>query len=99
MSEERKTTKHTEVCISCGLVFIDADDYDTLGSKCGLCCPVCGVEKFVSVKTIIEQRDDLLKACKKLLRVYDPYDVDEQFVTERLAIQKYAETAIAKCKD
>jgi len=64
MSDERKTVENTVVCIPCGYVFIDEDDYDTLGSESGICCPDCGSEKFISVKTIIDQRDQLLEACE-----------------------------------
>jgi DNA-directed RNA polymerase subunit RPC12/RpoP len=52
---ERKTTALTEVCIPCGYIFIDGNDYDTLGAKKAVCCPDCGNENFVTVATIIKQ--------------------------------------------
>jgi len=38
-------------------VFIDSDDYDTLGSDSGLCCPDCGNEKFRSIADILLETD------------------------------------------
>ena len=47
---------------------------------------------------LISAAPDLLKACERLLRVYDSYDADERLVTERLAIQNFAEATISKAK-
>ena len=63
--EERRTTAKTKVCIPCGYIFIDDDDYDTLGAEKCVCCPDCGSEEFVTVAAIITQRDALLEACKR----------------------------------
>lgn len=53
---ERMTTKTVDIC-TCGLVMhqLDVDDYDTLGTDEGVCCPDCGNEKF---QTIAELRDE-----------------------------------------
>ncbi len=37
-------------CVKCGKIFYCADDYDTLGSDSGVCCPVCGGEDFEPVE-------------------------------------------------
>lgn len=66
MEYETRTTKSTDVCIPCGFVFIEDNDYDTLGSDSGICCPDCGSEQFTTVAQIIKQRDVLLMACEKL---------------------------------
>ena len=58
------------------------------------------IKKFVRLVEELhlakQQRDDLLTACEELLKAYDPYDVDERFLEERLRIEKQAEVAIAK---
>ena len=38
-------------CKKCGKIFYCAEDYDTLGSESGVCCPVCGNEDFEPVET------------------------------------------------
>ena len=53
------TVETVNVC-TCGLVFFDEDDYDTLGSDSGLCCPDCGNEKF---QTIADMQAELKKHC------------------------------------
>ena len=71
---ERKTTALTEVCITCSYVFTEDDDYDTLGAEKALCCPDCGREDFITVETIIKQRDALLAACED---IRSPDDIAE----------------------
>jgi len=62
-----RTIENTEVC-PCGNVFFDDDDYDTLGSESGVCCPSCGNEKFQTVKERLDQAEaskvELLTVCK-----------------------------------
>jgi len=63
----KRTIENTEVC-SCGNIFVEDDDYDTLGSESGVCCPDCGNEKFQTVKDRLDSAEsinaDLLAACK-----------------------------------
>lgn len=54
MSEERETVETTFIC-PCGIVFSENDDYDTLGSESGVCCPDCGNENFQTVKQLQEE--------------------------------------------
>lgn len=65
---EHPTIENTEVC-PCGNLFVDADDYDTLGSESGVCCPDCGNEKFQTVKDRLDSAEsinkDLVEACVK----------------------------------
>lgn len=54
-----------EICFCpCGRTFVDADDYDTLGSESGVCCPDCGSEEFRSIKDF--QIEVLRKAQKSI---------------------------------
>lgn len=46
--EEPQTVETTYVCI-CGRVMTTLDDFDTLGSDSGICCPDCGNEEFQSI--------------------------------------------------
>lgn len=64
---DKRTIESTAVCVPCGNIFVQEEDYDSFGSEGGVCCPDCGTEKFVSVKLILDQRDALLEACKRLL--------------------------------
>lgn len=52
--KETMTTENVDVC-KCGTVMFEGDDYDTLGSESGVCCPHCGNEKFETIKAIIAQ--------------------------------------------
>jgi len=72
---DTRTIKNTYIC-PCGNVFFDADDYDTLGSESGVCCPNCGNEKFQTVKDRLDTLEainaDLLAALEKYgLHKYD----------------------------
>jgi predicted nucleic acid-binding Zn-ribbon protein len=51
---EHPTIENTEVC-PCGNIFFEADDYDTIGSQSGICCPACGNEKFQTVKDRLDR--------------------------------------------
>lgn len=59
MSEEQKTVETTEIC-TCNNVFHQAepDDYDTLGSDSGVCCPDCGNEEFQTVADLQSQLNE-----------------------------------------
>ena len=63
----KRTVENTEVC-PCGNIFVEADDYDTLGSESAVCCPDCGNEKFQTVKARLDRAEainkDLLEACE-----------------------------------
>ncbi len=37
-------------CVKCGKIFYCEDDYDTLGSDSGVCCPICGGEDFEPIE-------------------------------------------------
>jgi hypothetical protein len=54
-AQEHPTIENTEVC-PCGFIFVDADDYDTLGSESGVICPNCGNEKFQTIKDLLKQQ-------------------------------------------
>lgn len=64
MADERMTIDTVDVC-KCELVMHQGnpDDYDTLGSDSGVCCPNCGNENFQTVKQLLnsekEQVEDL----------------------------------------
>ena len=67
---EKRTIENTEVC-TCGNIFVQDDDYDTLGSEGPVCCPDCGNEKFQTVKELLDAldaeravNDELLSACR-----------------------------------
>lgn len=51
--EERMTVATVDIC-SCGIVMhqLDGDDYDTLGSDSGMCCPDCGNEQFATIEQL-----------------------------------------------
>ncbi len=66
MSEERMTVETVDIC-TCGIVMhqADADDYDTLGSISGTCCPDCGNEKFQTVAELQAELDKLKEEQKR----------------------------------
>lgn len=63
---DKRTIENTDICIPCGNIFVQEEDYDTGSSESGVCCPDCGAEKFVSVKSVLDQRDALLNVCKAI---------------------------------
>ncbi len=65
---ETRTIENTYLC-PCGNVFVEDDDYDTLGSESGVCCPNCGNEKFQTIKDRLDEseasRKELLTALEE----------------------------------
>ncbi len=49
----------------CGRAMFNHDDFDTLGSDTGLCCPDCGNEKFETVKQIIDRQAKQIEKLKE----------------------------------
>ena len=103
------TIDDTDVCLNCGYLFFDEDDYDTLGADGPVCCPDCGNEKFVTVASIITQRDALLTACEKAEPLidgerinYDYFPATNEFellLEENIRnTAKVLQAAIALCK-
>ncbi|HDY90349.1 MAG TPA: hypothetical protein ENH82_19800 [bacterium] len=66
-SYDKRTIENTMLCVPCDNVFVEDDDYDTAGSVSGVCCPDCGGEKFVSLKDILMQYNDLLVVCVRMM--------------------------------
>ena len=105
MSEERKTTVDTNICIPCGYIFTEDDDYDTLGAEKPVCCPDCGNEDFVNVAAVIQQRDGLLAALEKYGKHEGDCDSRQRYrktmgsgvISGRCNCG--LESAIAKCKE
>ena len=83
--QEIATTENVDVC-KCGVVMFEADDYDTLGSKDGICCPRCGNEEFESIHDKYEKQ---LKGYAELLGSAN-HDVEE--------LTKYAADKEKECK-
>jgi len=74
---ESKTIDNTEIC-SCGRVFnsFDPDDYDTLGSDSGVCCPDCGNEKFTAVSQLQAENARLKEKIKVVCVGINPPDFE-----------------------
>lgn len=101
---ETRTIENTYIC-SCGNIFVEADDYDTIGSESGVCCPNCGNEKFQTIKARLDtseaSRKELLEACKCAKMSIDMQLVcgkGEDPETERAMIIALLEAAIANAK-
>ena len=69
--KEAKTIKNTLVCERCQRVFAEDDDFDTLGSKSGICCPDCGTEDFISVEDLILGKQPLKAELKRLQAIQE----------------------------
>ena len=91
---ETRTIENTEVC-PCGNVFVEEDDYDTLGSESGVCCPSCGNEKFQTVKDLLKQQPKAGEKRTEYLNCYGYADgsysnnchtCKKEFVGDRRAI-------------
>ena len=100
---DTRTIENTEVC-PCGNIFVEADDYDTLGSESGVCCPKCGNEKFQTVKSLLDTSEarvkDLLEALEKVQQYrkaaekgrLDTHNAHEYWES----VMSYVDAAIAK---
>ena len=60
-NEESMNVTNVSIC-TCGRVMFSLDDYDTLGSDSGICCPDCGNEKFQTVGELQAENDRYKKA-------------------------------------
>ena len=65
-----KTTKNTMFC-QCGRIFNNQDDFDTLGSDSGMCCPDCGIEEFQTVTNLLSKLGEEQALNKELAEHYD----------------------------
>ena len=81
---ETRTIENTYIC-PCGNIFVEDDDYDTLGSESGVLCPNCGNEKFQTVKSCLDRAEainkDLLEGCKKALPFVVAHDIQQKVVS------------------
>lgn len=63
--EEPQTVETTYIC-TCGRVMTVLDDFDTLGSDSGICCPDCGNEEFQSITELQAELDKLKTENRRL---------------------------------
>lgn len=101
---ETRTIENTYIC-PCGNIFVEDDDYDTLGSESGVLCPNCGNEKFQTVKARLDRAEainkDLLGSCERMLGAMACDELNNGQVFDddlRKEVKIQAIAAIAKAK-
>jgi hypothetical protein len=92
--QDKPEQKPEAKCVQCGKLFYCADDYDTLGSDSGVCCPDCGGEDFEPEQ---KPQSELAKEFRDFLK-NDPLNFHKKWIRLSYETCKCLDEALAEIR-